>query len=279
MPLILPANSKSKTSTGKKVGAPLSTPRSAEVKYREALFGLTRNLGLSTRLIADAIRGNMPHDYVMNLLRAQIAKSQAIFDMAAKNLPNKTFSALSDQTKAQAEGMIKKALGVDFAMITDNPEVGQALNTATMQNAQLITNMSTEHWTRVTQIVTDNYAGRLDGSLLSNLIDATGITKRRAKLIARDQTAKFASDLNRIRQQNVGIESYIWRTSKDARVVGTPGGLYPKGSRAHENHYAREGKEFRWDDPPSDGNPGIPINCRCTAQPVINLDKLDATYL
>lgn len=279
MPLILPANSKDKTSTGKKVGATLSTPRSAEVDYRNALFALTKKLGLSTRAVADAIREGKSHEAVMALLRSEIAKSKAIFDQAAKNLPNKTFSALSDQTKAQAENMIKKALGVDFAMITDNPEVGEALNGAVMQNAQLITNMSTEHWTRVSQIVTDNYAGRLDGGLISNLMDATGITKRRAKLIARDQTAKMASDLNRIRQQNVGIESYIWRTSRDTRVVGTPGGLYPKGSRAHGNHYAREGKEFRWDDPPADGNVGTSINCRCTGAPVLNLDKLDATYL
>ena len=45
------------------------------------------------------------------------------------------------------------------------------------------------------------------------------------------------------------------------------------------DHWQREGQAFRWDQPPDDGHPGQPIHCRCTAEPIIDLDELDATYV
>jgi len=40
-------------------------------------------------------------------------------------------------------------------------------------------------------------------------------------------------------------------------------------ARERPEHVAREGKEFSWKNPPDDGHPGEPINCRCTAEPVL----------
>ena len=96
----------------------------------------------------------------------------------------------------------------------------------------------------------------------------------RARLIARDQTSKMNVAINMARQTSIGIEEYIWRTAKDRRVVGTPGGLWPEGNAMHGNHYKREGKTYRWDNPPHDGHPGWPINCRCYPEPVLDPDKL-----
>ena len=80
--------------------------------------------------------------------------------------------------------------------------------------------------------------------------------KNRAKLIARDQTNKFLGNLNELRQTSLGVEEYTWSTSKDERVRPT--------------HQAKEGKTFKWSDPPNDtGHPGHDINCRCTALPVL----------
>lgn len=95
-----------------------------------------------------------------------------------------------------------------------------------------------------------------------------GISTRRAELIARDQIGTLSSKLAQAKQQESGGIGYIWRTSQDERVVGDPGGLYPKGNERHGNHYERDGVFFRWDQPPHDGHPGEAINCRCTAEPV-----------
>lgn len=83
-----------------------------------------------------------------------------------------------------------------------------------------------------------------------------GMTSRRAKLIARDQTSKLNASLTKLRQQELGVEEYIWQTAGDERV--------------RASHKAHDGKKFRWDHLPKEtGNPGNDINCRCVAIPVL----------
>ena len=115
--------------------------------------------------------------------------------------------------------------------------------------------------------------------------DLPGISYRRARIIARDQTAKLNSALTQGRMADAGIETYIWSTSEDERVRGNPTGLYPK---ALPSHYVMNGKVCRWDDPTvwlENGewvkragdapylHPGMAIMCRCVAIP--NWDELE----
>jgi SPP1 gp7 family putative phage head morphogenesis protein len=84
------------------------------------------------------------------------------------------------------------------------------------------------------------------------------MSDNRAKLIARDQTAKLNSDLNRFRQDQAGVDKYVWRTSQDERV--------------RARHRGLEGKVYEWGEPTGaeDGlPPGQPIQCRCVAQGVV----------
>jgi SPP1 gp7 family putative phage head morphogenesis protein len=81
-----------------------------------------------------------------------------------------------------------------------------------------------------------------------------GVTRNRARLIARDQVAKLNGNLTMRRQQNLGIKKYIWRTSADRRVRPT--------------HRDNEGREYSWNDPPGTGHPGEDFQCRCTAEAV-----------
>lgn len=97
------------------------------------------------------------------------------------------------------------------------------------------------------------------------------VAESRARLIARDQIAAMNGALTEVRQRDLGITRYEWSTSEDERVVGTPGGLYPEATNPemHGNHYERDGQIFEWANPPPDGHPGRPIQCRCVAIPVI----------
>ena len=95
--------------------------------------------------------------------------------------------------------------------------------------------------------------------LINNKI---GKTEANVNLIARDQVSKLNGQLTRVRQTSLGVKSYIWRTSLDERVRPT--------------HISKEGKEFNWNEPPSDtGHPGEDYQCRCYAEPV--LEKLIST--
>ncbi len=49
------------------------------------------------------------------------------------------------------------------------------------------------------------------------------ISNSRAKLLARDQVGKLNGRLTQRRQQDIGVEMYIWSTSRDERMRARPG--------------------------------------------------------
>jgi len=65
----------------------------------------------------------------------------------------------------------------------------------------------------------------------------------------------FAGLINQLRQEDLGIEQYIWRSQDDAKV--------------RDSHAAYDDRVFRWDHPPEGGHPGEEHNCRCYAEPVL----------
>ncbi len=280
MPLILPPDAKKAT---KKVraGTPVGPPRASEINYRNALFDLNKTLRDSTRLIGSMITEGADRTTTAQALKREIDRSTAAYDVAAARLPETWSLGLSTLNKSQIEKMIARSMGVDYARIIDDPAIKGALDMARTRNVGLITSINKDHWGRVIQAVEANYRGLPleEGSLTKQLARIGNISENKARFIARDQTSKLAGDLTGIRQADVGIEEYKWRNSQDARVVGNPAGLYPKGNAVHNNHWNREGKTFSWTSPPEDGHPGHAPGCRCRAEPVIDLDKLNAQFV
>jgi uncharacterized protein with gpF-like domain len=64
----------------------------------------------------------------------------------------------------------------------------------------------------------------------------------------------FAGLINQLRQQDLGIERYIWRSHDDTKV--------------RDSHADFDDQVFRWDEAPAGGHPGQAHNCRCYAEPV-----------
>ena len=112
---------------------------------------------------------------------------------------------------------------------------------------------------RVDGVITQGVLqGKTNAQVSEQLQKQFGTLKSRANLIARDQTSKFNSDLNRLRQEQAGLKSYEWLTSDDERV--------------RPSHDAHNGKVYSWSKPPvTTGNPGDDVNCRCTARAVVPL--------
>lgn len=73
----------------------------------------------------------------------------------------------------------------------------------------------------------------------------------------------FAGLINQLRQQDLGIERYIWRSQDDAKV--------------RDSHAEYDDQVFRWGDPPAGGHPGQAHNCRCYAEPVTPGSRNDIT--
>jgi SPP1 gp7 family putative phage head morphogenesis protein len=93
--------------------------------------------------------------------------------------------------------------------------------------------------------------------IADDLVDRYGVSESRAQLIARDQIGKLNGELNQVRQEELGVTDFIWRTERDNRV--------------RPEHAALEGKQYTWaQGHPTEGIPGEPINCRCFPEPVLD---------
>lgn len=132
------------------------------------------------------------------------------------------------------------------------------------ENIDLIRSIDDETMRRIRQALIARIAGSVNHAglakdLIAEIQAITGKEKRRAELIARDQLGKLHGQINRRKQESLGIDEYEWETSHDERV--------------RDSHRALQGKVFSWSKPPPEGHPGYPIRCRCIALPVIDWDR------
>lgn len=281
MPIIIPKEGDGARKRERKL-RPVKPNRRDRAEYVAVLQDQVDFIRAQMRNLSDIIRSGASRAEVARTITEMSAAAQARADAVAPGTARSFVTAVDAANKAATEATIARALSVPFATILDEPGVQDAVELAIAENTRLIKSIASEHWAKVGQAVLDNYRGvpLPDGvSLQKRLQDLGGITKRRAAFIARDQSANVTAALNETRQTSLGIDEYIWRNSRDNRVVGNPAGLYPKGNARHGDHWDREGKTFKYSNPPHDGNPGQPIGCRCYAEPVLNLDKLKAQYV
>lgn len=163
-------------------------------------------------------------------------------------------------TGGQTQGQITRAAGV--VGIDPSPPDDAALRALyeawAKRNAQLITTIDARYLDDVADAVGDALrVGIRTDDLRRTLQARYRLTKARAKLIARDQIGHLNAAINEHKQREVGAVAYRWRTVQDPRVRDT--------------HRHREGQLFLWSDPPPDGHPGQPINCRCVPEPVFTV--------
>lgn len=111
-----------------------------------------------------------------------------------------------------------------------------------------------------------NVLASFDSSTLEKLAKTIGgISDRRAKLIARDQTAKAIEKFSIARAQDLGFDYYQWQTADDERV-----------SKGYGGHRQLNGRIYRYDTPTAiidsyghKGHTAQRVNCRCIQLPVI----------
>lgn len=153
----------------------------------------------------------------------------------------------------------RTAIGIDVSAIVTQEDLTEYMALAARRNADLIKSQSDDMIRRIELATIQNQiAGNPVSVLRKKLTEEFGIADRRAKLIARDQTAKLNSDLNRIRQEQAAVERYQWMTSHDERV--------------RELHRRIDGNEYQWGKPTGAESglpPGQPIQCRCVARGIV----------
>lgn len=125
-----------------------------------------------------------------------------------------------------------------------------------------IKNWNIETIQRLRDRVSSNaFSGYRASSLAEEIAADYGVSARKAKFLARQETSLMLSTFREGRYKEVGIEEYEWQTAGDSRV------------RDMHKHLNR--KIFSWENPPiiddygHRGNPGEAFGCRCVAAPVL----------
>lgn len=111
------------------------------------------------------------------------------------------------------------------------------------------------------------FSGNRYGSAVKSIQESYGVSERKAKFLARQETALLMAKFKETRYSDAGVNKYTWRC-----VAGS------KNHPVRPWHKDLEGKTFQWDNPPVTTKPGEPqrrnnpgqdYNCRCFARPIV----------
>ena len=298
MPLILDINQAKALSRKKRAKklAPVRSPSKAERILRIRTEQLWDKVIMpSLERIKAAIASGVNQGQLSMILERELSQAQWFCGAEVDQIVDMWRLATDQMTRAKLNDALRRSLGIDITTILDDPVVAQAMAMGAWEAESLIKTMPTKLMGDVAQAVMANFRGVSlpEGRSLLEQIDFLGTrSKKWAKLIARDQTAKLTGVLNQTRQQGLGIDEYYWKTMQDGRVVGNPTGKYPEwSSDKHKDHYIMDGLLCKWADSTiyssDDGNtwkkrtsdmprnhPAQDIFCRCYSASKINLDRI-----
>jgi SPP1 gp7 family putative phage head morphogenesis protein len=155
-------------------------------------------------------------------------------------------------------------MGAQLRYDVNHTNIGGILEEKLREQTELITSLPREAAERVQRITREAlFNGKRSSELIAEIQASGAVAYSRAKLIARTEVAKTASNLVEARARDIGSTHYVWRTARDADV--RPG------------HKKMEGKVCEWANPPAveendtlmHHHPGQIWNCRCWAEPIL----------
>lgn len=248
------------------------TPRGQELRYRQMLLALVNEIErlITERLLPIVARGaaqvqqnrpdsrmDAPADDVADAtarIREQLA-SRILSDNTLNMSASEIARDVSGFNRRQQDRIFEQTIGVGLPAA--EPGLNDVLTGFSRDNTRLIKSLGGETLDRAQDEILRGFRrGRSNSEIARRIQEQTGIARNRARLIARDQVASLNGELTQIRQTRMGVTEYIWRTAGDERV--------------RDSHEALDGRKFAWNDPPEEGHPGEPINCRCLAEPVLD---------
>lgn len=239
-------------------------------------------------------RDGAPATEMAEFIDSATNQAEFFYGVNTEDLITQWEMGVDKESRQALRQALSRTLEVDVTALVDDPAIADTMRLRSKQAADLIVSIPSDYLEQVNRAVLDNHAGIPfpdDRSLLQEIMHIGKVSKKRATLIARDQTQKLSASIDKTRQEEIGIKMYVWRTAEDQRVVGNPSGLFPKGNSRHGDHYAMSKVYCSWSDntvySKDKGNtwlkrkpempktiPGWDIQCRCYASPVIDLDEI-----
>ena len=258
----------------------LKYPTSIEREYHAQLRKMVKALKTTAETRFDADDDESESEKAIALLLLMYNSSNAT-ENAISQVSNMA-SMMKSYTGEQLQELMEDRFGDDLGwqmkvrMFDADPKLKQLLQEWTSENIKLIKSIPTQYFDKLQGIISDSVInGTAKEEVAKSINKLYKRTQARAELISTDQIGKLNGQLMKYRQQNLGLKYYKWNTVKDSRV--------------RKAHAEREGKLFAWEvkdagkviqgqyvrRTPQDGPPGIPIRCRCLAQPVITKEMTE----
>ena len=267
----------------KKQASPLVYPKTIEKKYQAELINFVNVLAkeINNRLIDNLEQIERQKNIELNLDSwvdsvDEIFTALKVWGMAkaSEMLAVITLKAseIGDWNTKQFKQSIKTVVGVD--PISKNQGYQTLIQSWSKENSRLITSIQSNLLDDVAGVTQRGMSsGQSIKTVTEEIKSRYGVTKSRAKLIARTEVAKLNSNLSKYRNEELGIKTYFWATSNDERV--------------RDSHRALNGKLCKWDDDSvySDnngkswkkrtgkmfvGHPGQDFQCRCSSRSNVN---------
>ena len=277
-------------------GKVIDDPKSIENEARRTLKNITKPIQLELEYIIDNMRDKSARE-VGKELEAVKKNYDFQLETTAEQIAENWVGKVNRYNKEKFMSHMRKALGIDIGAIVDEA-MKDELEIMVMENANYIKSIPNYLVGHVADRVVQHFKGipmPENRTLRQQIKEEFKVSDGRAKVLARDQTSKMNTSISAIRQVNLGIDCYVWKTVEDERVVGKPGGVYPKTTKLHKNHYIMQGLLCKWADPNvySDdkgatwkprtaqmphNHPGDDIMCRCRPAPFIDIEKLKVKW-
>jgi uncharacterized protein with gpF-like domain len=195
---------------------------------------------------------------------------QSNFDELAPDVAGQWGGRAVEHTTRRMEHLLDQAgWTVEFKV---SPEIRAIMNSAVVENVGLIKSIASQHLQRVEGLVMRSVQKGNDlHTLQKELQQQFDLPKKRATLIARDQTFKLNSVVTKARQTQAGIKRAHWMHSNITAAghfrpehLSFSRGQHTPGAKGPIYEVERGAfLEGRWTWP------GFEINCRCSSRPVI----------
>lgn len=245
--------------------------------YRELVRKIDQMTQETEKQIIRMFNGDVAEEYfamdasvtsqATKLTNALFKKFSQLFGAQSKRLAE-NFANQSDKASSSSVHKSLEELSGGLSLSTKNldGQVKEILKATIEENVSLIKSIPEKYLTQVQGAVMRSITqGRGLQDLVPYLKKQKGITIRRARMIAHDQTRKAMNNLSKGRLTNVGLNQYEW--------LHTGGSQEPR-----KDHIALSGKIFSFtgekmaEDKDGPCIPGERINCRCRFRPVIKFE-------
>ncbi len=236
--------------------APVYPRKKDERQYYQSINGIVQNIQstLTTQLSLSGATLSAWVTTINNTFSSVTADKTLGVKEAQTNLKR-----IKDYHTQQFFKKAKAALGVDVKPLLHDLFIDQAFSLRLKENIALIKSIPKELHPQLVDKMTEVFQKEPfnQKAWYDVLQQRFNVASSRAKLISRDQTSKAIGEFTKIRQQQIGIDKYVWSGIDDGRE--------------RPSHVENNNKTFEWNNPPSEtGHPGEDINCRCVAIAVID---------